>query len=421
MRCGRFRQVGRRFVALALGLSAALAIFVQPGTAPAQRAVSDTIRVAVLDQAKLVEVRGTDIELIELDRCERCRGRLARLDTVRAVPSGGTIEIEGTRATAFRLVSDRPLRVNGREYPAPLELLRSGDGIAVVNELPMEEYLPGVLRAEAGDKVPAEALRAQAIVARTYAAHQRALGAARPFHLLASTAHQQYFGRVPPSSPVWDAVRDTAGQVLLWEGEVFPAFYHTESGGYTEDPRSVFAAKNMPGLKPVVCPFSAGSPHYYWNLDVRLSDIGDALRRGGVDVGQIRRIEVAQRTPSLRASVVSVAGTRGTTSLRGNDFRRLLGYDTFKSTLFAVAIDGDIARFAGRGYGHGVGMCQWGAKGMAERGHTARQILEFYYPGTTFGFLAEQGRVAPAIGAPPRAPLAQPIGFGATRTELPPR
>jgi stage II sporulation protein D len=82
-----------------------------------------------------------------------------------------------------------------------------------------------------------------------------------------------------------------------------------------------------------------------------------------------------------------VAGTRGSAQLRGNDFRRLVGYDTLKSTLFAVAVDGDVAHFSGRGYGHGVGMCQWGAKGMAERGYAARQILEFYYPGTTFGYL----------------------------------
>jgi stage II sporulation protein D len=409
------RYAGRKLVGLALGLAAAVAVVGQPISAPAQRAGSDMIRVAVMDQAKLVEVRGTDIEVSELDRCERCRPRGVRVDVVRAVPSATMIELDGARASAFRLMSDRPLRVNGREYPAPLDLVRSGDGIAVVNELPMEEYLPGVLRAEAGDKFPTEALRAQAIVARTYAAHQRQLGAARPFHILASTAHQQYAGRVPPASPVWDAVRETNGQVLLWEGEVFPAFYHTESGGYTEDPRSVFAARNMPGLKPVMCPFSAGSPHYFWNLDVRLTDVGDAVRRGGIDVGQVRRIDVAQRTPSLRASVVTVVGTRGTASLRGNDFRRLLGYDTFKSTLFAVAIDGDVARFAGRGYGHGVGMCQWGAKGMAERGHTARQILEFYYPGTTFGYL-DQARSAPS-----RPALAQPIGYGAPRPDLPPR
>jgi stage II sporulation protein D len=82
-----------------------------------------------------------------------------------------------------------------------------------------------------------------------------------------------------------------------------------------------------------------------------------------------------------------VHGTRSSVRLRGNEFRRMIGYDTFKSTLFAVAVDAPWARFSGRGYGHGVGMCQWGAKGMAEQGHTARQILEFYYPGTVLSTL----------------------------------
>ncbi len=354
--------------------------------AAAPALANGTIRVAVIEQARTVEIRGSEIEVSPIGSCERC-GRMTSVELVRAVPAGAAVEVDGVRASGFRLTSERPLRVNNREYPAPLELLRLGEGIAVVNELPLEDYLPGVLRAEAGDKFPKEALRAQAIVARTYAAHQRLLSAGKPDHILASTAHQQYAGRVPPTSPVWDAVRETSGQVLLWEGEVFPAFYHTESGGYTEDPRTVFAARNMPGLKPVVCPFSAGSPHYFWNYDIRLADLGEALRKGGVDVGQVRRVAVAARTPSLRAATVLVSGTRGEANVRGNDFRRLLGYDTFKSTLFAVALDGDVARFAGRGYGHGVGMCQWGAKGMAEHGYVARQILEFYYPGTTFGFL----------------------------------
>lgn len=364
---------------------AAVLMLVAASATPALAA--GTIRVAVIEQARAVEVRGTDVDVAEIGPCDRCRARMSRVDLVRAVPVGALVDVDGVRAPGFRLTSDRPLRVNGREYPAPLELIRNGDGIAVVNELLLEDYLPGVVRAEAGDKFPREALRAQAIVARTYAAHQRLINAGKPYHILASTAHQQYFGRVAPGSPAWDAVRETAGQVLLWEGDVFPAFYHTESGGFTEDPRTVFAARNMPALRPVVCPFSAGSPHYLWNLDVRLADLGEALRRGGVDVGQIRRIVVAERTPSLRAVTVAVAGTRGSAQLRGNDFRRLVGYDTLKSTLFAVAVDGDVAHFSGRGYGHGVGMCQWGAKGMAERGYAARQILEFYYPGTTFGYL----------------------------------
>src|SRR5439155_335710 len=87
-----------------------------------------------------------------------------------------------------------------------------------------------------------EALRAQAVVARTYAAYQRQISAGKPYQIVASTAHQVFAGRVSPASPAWNAVQDTAGQVLRWEGELFPAFYHSESGGYTEDPRTSRAA-----------------------------------------------------------------------------------------------------------------------------------------------------------------------------------
>ncbi len=350
-------------------------------------AAAGLIRVALVDGARAVELRGTDIEVVELGACPRCPGSARRATLVRAVAAGDGVEVDGVRAGGFRLRSDLPIRLNGREYTPPLEIVRNGEGLAVVNELPLEEYLAGVLRAEAGEKWPLEALRAQAVVARTYAAYHRAIAGGKPYHIVASTAHQQYFGRVPPGSPVWGAVRETVGQVLLWEGEVFPAFYHTESGGYTEDPRTVFAARNMPALKPVRCEFSAGSPHYYWALDVRLADLTEILRRYEVGVGSVVAIDVSERTPSLRASVVTVHGTRGSVRLRGNDFRRMIGYDTFKSTLFAVAVDTQVARFSGRGYGHGVGMCQWGAKGMAEQGHTARQILTYYYPGTTLGTL----------------------------------
>jgi stage II sporulation protein D len=370
--------VASALVALALVLLAAGSAFAQ-----------STIRVAIVDNARAAELRGADIEVTELGG----ESRGWRTDVVRAAAAGAALEVDGRRGVAFRLRSERPIRLNGREYPATLEIVRSGEGLAVVNELPLEDYVVGVVRAEASEKWPLEMLRAQATVARTYAAYHRVLAAAKPFHILASTAHQQYAGRVPATSPIWAAVRDTAGQVLLWEGDVFPAFYHTESGGYTEDPRTVFAARNMPGLKPVRCEFSTGSPHFYWSLDVRLSDLTDTLRRHGVQIATVAAIEVTERTPSLRAAMVTVRGGGASVPLRGNDFRRMIGYDSFKSTLFAVAIDGEWARFSGRGYGHGVGMCQWGAKGMAEQGYAARQILEFFYPGTVLGSLSE--RAAP--------------------------
>lgn len=350
---------------------------------------SGGIRVALAVGAASVEVRGSRLEVSATGAC-RCRAPAAwRADVVRAVAAGGEVEIAGRVAPGFRLRSDGPIRVNGRDYGGVVDLVGTAEGIAVVNELPLEEYLAGVLRAEVGERWPHEALRAQAVASRTYAAHHRRLNAGKPYHIVASTAHQQYIGRVPPSSPVHGAVRETAGQVLLLDGEVFPAFYHTESGGYTEDPRAVFAARNMPALRSVACPFSADSPHHHWSLDLPLADIRAALRRGGFDVGEVTGIEVAERSASLRAAAVTVRGTRGVIQLRGNDFRRLVGYDTLKSTLFAVAVDGGVARFAGRGWGHGVGMCQHGARGMAEQGYTMAQILEFYYPGTTLGRLPE--------------------------------
>ncbi|MBI4637524.1 MAG: SpoIID/LytB domain-containing protein [Candidatus Rokubacteria bacterium] len=348
---------------------------------------SGGIRVAIVEEARAVELRGSEIEISSLGGCARCPRRGWRADTVRATARAQAIEIEGRRASGFRLRSERPIRLDGREYPATLELVPNGSGMAIVNELPLEEYLVGVLRGESSDRWPLEALRAHAIVARTYAAYQRTISGAKPYHIVASTAHQQYAGRVPASSPLWIAVSETRRQVLRWEGELFPAFYHTESGGYTEDPRTVFAARNMPALKPVRCEFSTGSPHYFWSLDLPLADLAEIMRRHDVGVGSVIAIQVSERTPSLRAAVVTVHGSLGSVRLLGNDFRRMIGYDTFKSTLVAVSIAGDVARFVGRGYGHGVGMCQWGAKGMAEQGYSAAQILEFYYPGATLGSL----------------------------------
>jgi stage II sporulation protein D len=366
---------------VALALVAAL-----PEAAPA----AGTIRVALMETAQSAEFRGADIEVAPLGAgrpaCDRCLGW--RSDAVRAVWTSNAIEVDGRRAPRFRLWSGRPIRLAGRDYGGAIELISTGGGMAVVNDLPLEDYVVGVVKSEADERWPMEMLRAQAIVARTYAAYHRLLNANKPYHIVASVAHQQFAGRVPPTSPAVAAVQETAGQILRWEGELFPAFYHTESGGYTEDPRLVFAAGNLPALKPVVCPFSSGSPHFHWTRDLDLSELSELLRRQGVDVGQLTGLEVTERTPSLRAVAVTLRGTRGLARLRGTEFRRMVGYDVIKSTLFSVAVDDQKAHFAGRGYGHGVGLCQWGAKGMAEQGYTARQILAFYYPGTTPGTLA---------------------------------
>jgi len=344
------------------------------------------IRVGLAEGLATVEIGGGPMLIQDLS------GRALAEEPItwlRVLRRDGTLEWRGQRLTGLRVspAGGNTLRFQQRPYPGVLEILLGPEGLMVVNQLPLEEYLVGAVKAEAGDKWPLEMLKAQAIVARTYAAYHRRLNAAKPYHLVSSTANQQYAGQVAETSPAWSAVRETEGQILLWEGDLFPAFYHTDSGGYTEDPRAVFAASNMPALPPVRVEFPSASPHHAWILDVPLADLAAALRRGGVSVGSIVGLRVVERSASLRVSRIAVDGTRGTATLRGNDLRRLVGYDTLKSTLFAVSVDRAYARFAGRGYGHGVGLDQWSAKTMAEQGYTARQIALYYYPGATLSSL----------------------------------
>jgi stage II sporulation protein D (peptidoglycan lytic transglycosylase) len=369
----------RSLLALALLLSV---ILLPAEPAPA----ADDIRVAIADGLRTVEVGGGPMMVSDLT------GRSVVNDSpawLRATLKNGVIEVAGRRVDGLRLAPADVgfLRVSNREYPGALEIIKNGDGLTLVNELPLEDYLAGAVKAEAGDKMPLEMLKAQAIVARTYAAYHRRLNAEKAFHLVASTLNQQYVGRVPADSVVWTAVRESAGQVLLWQGELFPAFYHTDSGGYTEDPRVVFAASNMPALKPVRVDFPSESPYHRWRLDLPLAELSAALLRGGISIGRVVALDVLERSVSLRVARIAVRGTGGSVTLRGNDLRRLVGYDTLKSTLFAVAVVGPVARFVGRGYGHGVGLDQWSAKTMADQGYSAQRIVLYYYPGATLSTL----------------------------------
>ena len=342
------------------------------------------IRVAVLDGVRTVEIGGP---MIASDTA----GRLLTGETptwARANARGRQIEILGRTAAAVRLTAvNGALRINKREYPGTIEIVPSGDNLVVINDLPLEDYLAGAVKAEAGDKMPMEMLKAQAIVARTYAAYHRQLNEAKPYHIVASTAHQQYVGRVAGESPAWRAVRETEGRVMLLNGALFPAFYHTDSGGHTEDPRVVFGTANMPALKPVRVDFASDSPHHEWRLDVPLAELGAMLLKQGISVGRVVALEVLERSSSARVTYIAVRGLKGTVTLKGNDLRKLVGYDTLKSTLFAVAVVGPMAHFAGRGYGHGIGLDQWRAKTMADLGYDASQILEYYYPGAVLSSL----------------------------------
>jgi stage II sporulation protein D len=343
-----------------------------------------------------IEVAAADLVTVHDPAARRSLFGIPGGQVIRVTPGGTGLDLVWGKAprdrrrvamTAIRLdVRRGPLAAGPREYGGALEIRRSGDTLLVVNEVPLEEYVAGTVRAEAPERWPIESLRALAVAARTYAVFHQQKNGIRPYHLLASSQHQNYAGRVV-DGPAWEATRTTVGHVLTWEGSVFPAFYHSDSGGFTEAAQLVFSGERIPPLPGVRDEFSLESPNYSWAVTLPLAVIAERLRQGGLDIGDIRDLAVLERSPSFRVARLQVEHSKGTTAVRGPDFRRLVGYDVLKSTLFVPVIFNTAVRFEGRGWGHGVGMSQFGAKGMADRGYAYPQILGHYYPGTALTIL----------------------------------
>lgn len=364
-----------------LGLAAVLGLL---ALLPRPAAAAGPVRVALGESLAAVEVGAADAVNVTDVMARRRLFTLPGGQVIRVVPVRQAMSI-GSRSVqtlAVRLEPRRgPLRIGTRDYGGVLELWRIGEGLTLINALPLEEYVAGTVRAEASERWPTESLRAMAVVARTYTAFHQGRNAGKAFHLKASNQDQNYAGRVARGSPAWEAARATAGQVLTWHGTVFPAFYHSDSGGFTEAAQTIFSGEGVPPLAGIRDEFSMESPNYTWALTLPLATVAERLRRGGLNVGQITGFTVLERSPSFRVARLAVEHSRGSTTLRGVDFRRLLGYDVLKSTLFVPVIERGAVRFEGRGWGHGAGLSQFGAKGMADRGYTYPQILRHYYPG----------------------------------------
>ena len=361
-------------------------------------AAAEPMRVALGDGLPAVEIGVADFVTVMEAGARRPLFGIPGGRVIRVVPAGPGLEVTsappaGERRRLAMLgvrleTRQGPVRVGTRDFAGAVEVWRNGDALLLVNEVPLEDYIAGTVRAEASEKWPLEALRAVAVVARTYAVFHQQRNPAKLYHIVASSLHQNFAGRVPEGSPVWEAVRTTAGQVVTWQGSVFPAFYHSDSGGFTEPAHLVFSGDGIPPLPGVRDEFSLDSPNYTWSVTLPLAVVAERLRQGGVDVGTITGLTVLERSASLRVVRVAVEHSRGTTTLKGTDFRRLVGYDVLKSTLVVPVLGRDgFVRFEGRGWGHGVGLSQFGAKGMAERGYAYTQILEYYYPGAVLATL----------------------------------
>lgn len=355
----------------------------------------DWIRVAVVREDPQVElqVRGRfTVRALHTGQALR-EGRRLPQTAIRAVPEGIALGSEILPVFGVRIepVAEAAISLNGKRLRGVVEIVRQQNlTLLVINTVALEDYLRGVLSKEAPDYWPLEALKAIAIAARTYAVYQRFTKAVGPYDVTGDVLSQEYGGKTAEKVLTTRAVQATAGWLLAYRGQLFPTFYHSTCGGMTEHARVMGSYDLAPLRGGIVCQFCSASPFYAWQRRLTTADIAFALSKSPHgSIGTVQDVQVTRRTPSGRAETIDLVGSRRVVTLSGFDFRSLFGFARIRSPLFLVERTGDGFVLTGRGWGHGVGLCQWGAAELARRGLSAPEILAYYYPGTTLVSLQE--------------------------------
>ena len=290
----------------------------------------------------------------------------------------GSSELE-CRKLIINPEKDSPISVDGEPYRGQIQLVRNGNGFTVVNVLSMDEYLYSVVAKEVSHDWPMESLKAQAVAARTYALSRMNVRSDCDYDLVCSQADQVYKGYASEKLRTTEAVEATRGEILVYDGEPIIAYFSANSGGIVEDSLSAFGLRK-PYLKMFDDPYSRNAPGYRWSVRVSGRELQRRLNAKGLNIGTIQNIIVSEKSASGRVRRVKIFHANGITEIRGDDFRFKVESTTMRSTLFTIQKTGSSYLFNGYGYGHGVGMSQWGAYNMARQGKQYRDILQFYYP-----------------------------------------
>ncbi|MBU1998762.1 MAG: SpoIID/LytB domain-containing protein [Candidatus Omnitrophota bacterium] len=271
--------------------------------------------------------------------------------------------------------------VNGKKFRGDICLVRSNSLLKAVNYIELEDYVKGVLIHEASHYWPLEALKALAVVCRSFALYQAEERSSQDYDLSSDIYSQVYGGKSGERYRLNQAVDSTKSQVLVYKGKVLPAFHHATCGGATEDAAILWNIDILP-LKGVVCGFCQDSPHFNWHLVLNRAEVRKKLSDGGYKTQDIQDIVILSKTNSGRVKDMSIVFASGNLNISAKDFRNTIGPNSIRSANFKLRFEGEDIVFEGIGWGHGVGFCQWGAYFMAKEDYNFHQILEHYYPGS---------------------------------------
>jgi stage II sporulation protein D len=385
-------------------------------------ASAQSIRVLLAQEAPYVEVRSdSEIVLVTSGGSVRVRaplllsvtgtgmainGKTVGGDQVEIRPSRAVLSLAFPKTLSTVGVKPKSAGLAGLAVaePAPgmpvsgvVRIARRGKGLSAINLVDLEEYVKGVVPSEVSSSWHPEMLKVQAVAARTYALYNKHLSAAREYDLVATVQDQVYRGRLGVDRRVEQAVDQTRGLVVTYQNAPIYAAFSSTAAGPTEDSINVWA-KDLPYLKGVECPFDLGSPYYQWKASVKMDRLEQHLREQGFSVGTIATITPIAYSRAGRVTTLRILHSRGELLLRGEDLRKAVGYSVIPSTQFEIESVGADVVFAGYGAGHAVGLCQWGAKELAELGYPFTSILRYYYPGTEL-----RNAAATTLASPPPA------------------
>ncbi|MDO5713203.1 MAG: SpoIID/LytB domain-containing protein [Tissierellia bacterium] len=318
-----------------------------------------------------------------------------------------------------------PIGYGKLKYRGNIKFSVSNQKLNVINQISVEDYLKGVLPKELSPSHPMETLKAQAIVSRSFALANKNKFSKEGFHLDDTTSSQVYHGVSVETSTTNQAVEETKGLIAYYNGQIANTIFHATSGGRTENIQDVWGGKEIPYLIMKEDPYSIDTNHATWEFKMNTKEFLQTLEKKFPNVGKIQTINIVNTLPSGRVKELNIIGNKGQSLMTGNQFRSLYGATKIKSTWFffepSVAnqkvvltangkrplsekeskitsegietyhpqmekndfldISGDEIKIQGKGYGHGVGMSQYGAVNMAKNGHNCREIISFYFPG----------------------------------------
>ncbi len=353
-----------------------------------------------------------------------------------------TLPKDGSVLISSNTFDNSLIKVEKDRYRDYIRLVSKNNEIVVINHVKLENYLYGVVPAEMPATFPIEALKAQAIASRSFALSNIKKHSAEGFNLCDTTHCQVYSGYEYEKPSTNLAVDETKNIFAYHNGKVIEAIFHSTSSGFTEDSVNVWGG-DLPYLRSVEDSFSNESPYSNWSFSININELNKNLISSGINIGDLQRIEIVDATSTEKVNKVKVVGTKGEQIIGGTEFRNIVGATKFRSSWFNIkgsnmnassnevyAISGNMLRpqtidiskayivdanekktvtrgtvnramgkdrieslgefypttfseivIEGKGFGHGVGMSQFGAKKMAELGYNYEEILKYYYTG----------------------------------------